>query len=291
MALRNQPYIPLYVQDVLTDEKLIECSAQSHGVYFRLICLLHKQEEYGKLFLKQKHKQTRNKFKNFATMLTKQMPFTEEIIFNSLMELAEEKVISITDDALSQKRMIKDNNLSLIRATSGKMGGSNVTKQYGKAGYLYLMSNNENLCKIGISVNPQNRLYRLRSDNNLPKFNIVDVVKVPDMGKAEDEAKLFFKNFIDGEWITHEPDAVVQMFNLFKAKLEAKDQANHQANTENENEVEYETETDNNLSVSNYSCERKGCNNQAIKTKGIFRVCSDKCYEEIINEEVAEGNE
>ena len=46
MSLRNQPYIPLYVQDFMTDERLNECSAAANGVYIRLMCLMHKSEEY-----------------------------------------------------------------------------------------------------------------------------------------------------------------------------------------------------------------------------------------------------
>ena len=42
MALRDQPYLPLYVQDFLTDEKLAECSAMATGVYIRLMCIMHK---------------------------------------------------------------------------------------------------------------------------------------------------------------------------------------------------------------------------------------------------------
>jgi len=57
MALRDQPYLPLYVQDYLTDEKLNECSPATQGVYIKLLCVLHKMEEYGTILLKQKRKQ------------------------------------------------------------------------------------------------------------------------------------------------------------------------------------------------------------------------------------------
>lgn len=56
MALRDQPYMPLYVQDVLTDEKLLNCSAIAHGIYLRLLCILHKQETYGILRINKKYK-------------------------------------------------------------------------------------------------------------------------------------------------------------------------------------------------------------------------------------------
>jgi hypothetical protein len=123
MALRNQPYIPLYVQDFLTDEKLIECSAQSTGVFIRLICIMHKSEEYGTILLKQKDKQSNEQDENFALKLVKQMPYSFEIILSSIKELLAEKVIFLDGDILGQSRMINDNSLSIKRAKAGKKGG------------------------------------------------------------------------------------------------------------------------------------------------------------------------
>jgi len=123
MALRDQPYLPLYVQDFLTDEKLIECSAQATGVYIRLMCIMHKTEEYGVILLKQKDKQEENQIKNFALKLLKQMPYTIDVIFNSLTELIEENVITISGEKLYQKRMVKDNDISEKRSLSGSKGG------------------------------------------------------------------------------------------------------------------------------------------------------------------------
>lgn len=123
MALRDQPYIPLYIQDFLTDEKLIECSAQATGVYIRLMCIMHKSDEYGKFLLKQKDKQKSKQIENFAIKLAKQMPYSEQVIFESLNELLDEKVLSIEGDFLIQKRMVNDNLLSLKRSQAGSKGG------------------------------------------------------------------------------------------------------------------------------------------------------------------------
>jgi hypothetical protein len=161
MALRDQPYLPLYVQDFLTDEKLIECSAESTGVYIRLLCILHKSEEYGKLLLKQKDKhlledllgqkdkhlledllgqkdkhllkQGVEQIHFFSLKLLKQMPYTIEVIEKSLTDLFNEGVIQIEDDILYQKRMVKDNIISLKRAKSGKKGGDKTKFAYGFA--------------------------------------------------------------------------------------------------------------------------------------------------------------
>ena len=123
MALRDQPYFPLYVQDFLTDEKLVECSAAATGVYIRLMCIMHKSEHYGKILLKQKHKQTSEQIKNFALMIAKQMPYDTNVIFDSLKELVDENVLHIEGDFLLQKRMVKDCDTSIKRSSAGQSGG------------------------------------------------------------------------------------------------------------------------------------------------------------------------
>lgn len=131
MALRDQPYLPLYVQDFLTDEKLMECSASATGIYIRLLCIMHKSDEYGVILLKQKDKQTDNQIKNFAIKLAKYLPYSTEEIISGITELLSEGVIQNGGDKISQKRMIKDNEISIIRSEAGKKGG--IKTQFAKA--------------------------------------------------------------------------------------------------------------------------------------------------------------
>jgi len=133
MALRNQPYIPLYVQDYLTDEKLMECSASANGIYIRLLCVMHKSEEYGTILLKQKDKQTDKQIKNFAVKLARHFPYPLVEIEAGLIELLNEGVIQIDNDKLLQKRMIRDNQISIKRSVAGKKGGFATT--FAKAKY------------------------------------------------------------------------------------------------------------------------------------------------------------
>jgi hypothetical protein len=123
MALRDQPYIPFYVDDWLTDEKLIECSAESQGVYIRIMCCMHKSEKYGTILLQQKDQQSDQQVKNFAIKFAKRMPFSVDVIESSINELVSEGVLQLNDNVLSQKRMVKDNELSLKRAKAGSKGG------------------------------------------------------------------------------------------------------------------------------------------------------------------------
>src|SRR6185369_13426391 len=98
--LRDQPYLPLYIQDFLTDEKLIECSAQTTGFYVRLMCIMHKSEQYGQVLLKQKDKQNTEQIKNFASKLAKQVPYSIDVVTSSLAELLAEGVLRIEGDFL-----------------------------------------------------------------------------------------------------------------------------------------------------------------------------------------------
>ena len=136
MALRNQPYLPLYVDDFLADEKLSLCSAESTGVYIRLMCLMHKADEYGVILLKQKFKQSSKQILNFASMFARQMPYQIDVIERSLQELLDENVVILEGDRLIQKRMVKDENLSNIRASAGRKGGKKTqtkTNNFAKA--------------------------------------------------------------------------------------------------------------------------------------------------------------
>ncbi len=127
MSLRDQPYLPLYVQDYLTDEKLNMCSLATQGVYIKLLCVLHKSDPYGTILLKQKEKQNKNFANSFAydvaCKFAKILPISAEEIYNALLELIEEGCLTSENDMIYQKRMVADNALSLVRSACGKKGG------------------------------------------------------------------------------------------------------------------------------------------------------------------------
>lgn len=124
MALRNNPYLPLYIQDFMTDEKLAECSPHATGVYIRIMCLLHKCEIYGKFLLNQNYKQSYNQIFNFACNFARHLPYTTEEIERGLIELINNHVLYIEGDYLCQKRMVKDGEISLKRVLAGSKGGN-----------------------------------------------------------------------------------------------------------------------------------------------------------------------
>ena len=142
MSKKNQPYLALYVQDFMTDAELAQCSASANGVYIRIMCLLTKTPEYGRLLLKQKYKQ-KSKQKpsktsskpqaaskllldtclDFASQLEKHLPYDWLTIKHGVYELVSEGVLQIDGDYLIQKRMVKDAKISTQRALAGSKGG------------------------------------------------------------------------------------------------------------------------------------------------------------------------
>lgn len=96
MALRNQPYIPLYVEDFLTDEKLNLCSAATQGIYIKMMCIFHKSENYGGILLKQKDKQNSSTPFNFACKFAKLLPFSFDEILFAITELIDKMYYLLT---------------------------------------------------------------------------------------------------------------------------------------------------------------------------------------------------
>lgn len=120
MAQRNLPYLKLYVQDFMSDEKLNECSAEATGVYIRLMCIMHKNEEYGVVRLKAKDKHSGRPVADLARKLARQMPYDAKTIERGLAELLEEGVLNLDGDVLYQKRMVHDGKVSAARSAASR---------------------------------------------------------------------------------------------------------------------------------------------------------------------------
>ena len=133
MALRDQPYLPLNVQDFLNDEKLLECSASSTGVYIRLMCMMHKSPTYGKIAIKPRDLSLFggiDPLEQFASQLVRHMPYEKNEILKALKELVAEEVLYVDGNYLCQKRMIRDAEISEKRAEAGRRGSSITNKRF-----------------------------------------------------------------------------------------------------------------------------------------------------------------
>ena len=122
------------------------CSSCAQGVLINVMCVLHRENEYGKILLKQKFKQTLQQnseqtlqqniqqIKNFARMFAKLCSLDIEELESGLIELVSEKALTIEGDYLINERMVKDAKLSKERALNGSKGGKSTSKKKGKFG-------------------------------------------------------------------------------------------------------------------------------------------------------------
>lgn len=144
MSRKDKPYLPLYVQDFMTDEKLRECSPASIGIYIMIMCVLHKSDPYGKILLRQKDKQKDKQILNFATKFAKHLPYSLDDICLGITELIDEGCLTLDGDSLYQNRMLNDGNLSVTRSISGKKGGDKTNKKEEKFGAAKSQANSDN---------------------------------------------------------------------------------------------------------------------------------------------------
>lgn len=128
MALTDQPYLPLYVDDWMNNNKLKLTSQASHGLMISIMCIMHKEDNYGKILLKQKFKQTTEQIKNFGLQIAKLTAFDLLEILPSLAELIENEILKIDDDFLICERMVRDAELSIKRSVNGSIGGKATQK-------------------------------------------------------------------------------------------------------------------------------------------------------------------
>ena len=180
MALRDAPYLPLYVNDFTTDEKLNNCSAESTGVYIRLMCLMHKSQTYGKVLLRQKDRQNERQVLNFAAMLARHMPYSIETIARSLDELLEEGVIYLDGDELCQKRMIHDGIVSERRSENGKKGAEQTNSRF-KQSNEFAAAKHSAKHSANVSANSENE-NEYEIENEINKKEINGEVEIPFSG-------------------------------------------------------------------------------------------------------------
>lgn len=168
----------------MTDEKLNECCAATHGVYIKgIMCLMHKSETYGKILLKQKYKQSESKEKNFALMLANHLPYTVDIIFAALTELIQEDVCQFEGDYLVQKRMVRDAELSEKRSLSGSKGGKVTQNNANKFAKAKDEANTEYEYEYIISILNSTEVYALlnintETEKNFSAMIVLEMVKI-----------------------------------------------------------------------------------------------------------------
>lgn len=111
------PAFQFYPADWRKDPGVQSLSFHDRGIWFEILCLMHESEQRGRLLLNGKAMPDE--------ALARLLGLDKQILTKTLTTLLEYGVASRDNDgALMNRRMVRDENLRVIRQTVGKLGGN-----------------------------------------------------------------------------------------------------------------------------------------------------------------------
>lgn len=113
------PAFQFYPADWRKDPGVQSLSFHDRGVWFEILCLMHESEQRGRLLLNGKPMPDE--------ALARLLGLDKQILTKTVTTLIEYGVASRSEDgALVNRRMVRDENLRVIRQNAGKLGGNPV---------------------------------------------------------------------------------------------------------------------------------------------------------------------
>jgi len=213
------PAFQFYPGDWLKDPNLRRCSHAAKGVWMDLLCLMFESEERGIL-------STWNVPWSDAEIAQAVGGDRAEVIA-CMKELTLKGVASRTEQgALFSRRLVRDEKKRAANQAAGKSGGNpNLCEKYNETGFVYaLRRKSDNAVKIGIALNVENRVRKIRYAHKGDVLTLMGVVQTQDMGATEKEIHAHWQEYcIGGEWFAI-PDDVADPLNIAPLKGTAKGQ-------------------------------------------------------------------
>lgn len=102
------------------DIKINELSASTYGIFIRILCFMHNENNYGKILLLEKHRESKKKDKNIAIMLVKHLPYSQVELCSAIEELVQSEVLFYDGENLCCQKMIDDFEKYIIRKNKGR---------------------------------------------------------------------------------------------------------------------------------------------------------------------------
>ena len=129
MAQSNLKYLPLDVQEWINSSGLKLCSPSAHGILINVMCLMHKETDYGKILLKDRFRLTECQTTNFSLLIGKLININPVTIKEGLAELIEEKVLVIDGEWLIKKSMVEEGEKHVKKINSKSFALPIIKKQ------------------------------------------------------------------------------------------------------------------------------------------------------------------
>lgn len=134
------------------------------------------------------------------------------VVLPLLQELEDSGVFSRTEHGvIYSRRIVKDEKRRKDQAKDGHSGGNpKLMKNYNRPGYVYaIRRESDGATKVGIALNPTNRLYKIRQQHRGDDVSLVNAWFVQDMGGEEARVHgLFQQKKVIGEWFSLTEDDI-----------------------------------------------------------------------------------
>ncbi len=176
----KRPAFQFYPADWRKDPSLSTCSLAARGLWIELMCIMHEATPYGVLAVNSKPMTD----VQIGRAVGEPVGAVQEL----LHELESSGVFSRDEDgAIFSRRMLRDEEFRNQRASYGALGGNpKLARHYNQQGHLYAAQRaSDGAVKIGIAVNVQNRLSKLRQKMRGDTLELLAFLPVEDMGAAE----------------------------------------------------------------------------------------------------------
>ena len=212
---KKLPWQKWFWADWKADQRLRLCSLEARGLWVEMLGIMVEGEPFGHLNLNDKVID--------EVTLSRLIGATQGEVERGTKELEGAKVFSRSEDGvIYSRRLVREEATRRARAEGGKLGGNPALGvRYNRPGFLYLVKRRSNgWVKIGISVSPNKRIYKLRKQLPNDQVDLIAQGAVDDMGAAERSAHLHFESLrAEGEWFDPDSQSLLRMQNMIQQSV------------------------------------------------------------------------
>lgn len=178
--MTKNPWMKFYPTDWRSDPRLKMCSLAARGLWIEMIALMHESTPYGYL--------TISGISPTDAQLAMLIGAPFDLVPGLIGELESAGVFSRTKQGIiySRKMIRMEKEAAASRSAGNRGGNPKLINGYTKPGYVYIIGRRDDgACKIGVSINPKNRIKKIRVQYYGHNLKILGQIWTEDMGTLE----------------------------------------------------------------------------------------------------------
>lgn len=217
MAIGKLPAFQFYTGDWLKDPGVRALSPLERGIWFDMLCFMHESERRGALLLNGKPV-PRPSLARMIGVSLEDLNATISTLLDLGVASQEAPAEGETEGVIFCRRMVRDEVKRQGQIEAGKLGGNpKLCEDYGRPGFVYAIRRaSDGRIKIGASVNPQKRLYRLRYESQGDNLELLAAFSVKNMGTFEARLHEKYAAYASGEWFSLPLNLEGELLNTLK---------------------------------------------------------------------------